>query len=127
MGAPVSVQIRVENATDVFAVPLRLNYDPAALRLVDIQPGEFLSQGGQQVIFSRNIPADRSGAASANMNRVPGSGGASGSGTLVTVTFEPLRPGSSQVTVDQFSLRDTRLQPIVSGLPPVNVTIGATR
>ena len=72
-----------------------------------------MSGGGmQQIIFTRNIQND-AGEASVNLNRLPGSGGTSGSGVLLTFVVKGVGPGTAKLVPD-VPLRNSQMQPISS-------------
>jgi general secretion pathway protein D len=121
-GATFIVTLGAENATDLFSTPLQVNFDPKMLRLVDVTRGNLLAQDGQQVVFTRNIMND-TGQAVINLNRFPGAGGVSGSGALVTLTFQATGKGNTQITLPGFSPRNSQLQPVPAITPPLAVQI----
>ena len=82
----------LENASDLFSAPVQIKFDPKVLRLNDVAKGTLLGSDGQQVIFTKNILND-TGTATVNLNRMPGTSGVSGSGTLVTLTFQVVGRG----------------------------------
>ncbi|MCP5116676.1 MAG: hypothetical protein GY953_38095 [bacterium] len=122
-GAVFTVSLLVDNATDVFNAPLRFQFDPAMLRLNEVKRGSFLSGDGQQIIFTRNILND-SGDASVVLNRLPGTQGMSGSGTLVTLTFQVTgSDATTEVGTPGFSLRNSEMQPLGVAAPALTVKI----
>ncbi len=52
-----------------------------------------------------------------------GSGGVSGSGALATFSFSAIGKGSTKVTVTDFGLKNTQLQPIVVTGPEMDVNV----
>jgi general secretion pathway protein D len=117
-----TLNIGIDNATDLFSTPLQIKFDPKMLRLVDVTRGNLLSQDGQQVVFTRNIMND-TGDATVNLNRFPGTGGVSGSGTLATLTFQATGKGTTSVTLPGFTPRNSQLQPVPAITPPLVVQI----
>ncbi|MDW8131958.1 MAG: cohesin domain-containing protein, partial [Bryobacterales bacterium] len=121
-GATFVVQVELENVQALFSAPFRVRFDPQLLRLNEVQPGGLLSGDGKQVNFSRSIMND-TGDAVVNLNRMPGSGGISGSGTLAVLTFEAVGRGATTVTFPGLLLRNYQLQPIAVEPPQLSVTI----
>ena len=117
-----TVTIAANNASDLASAPLQLKFDQRLLRLVDITRGNLLSQDGQQVVFTRNIMND-SGNATINLNRFPGTGGVSGSGALVTLTFQAIGKGATTLTLPGFNPRNSQQLPIPSVTPPLAIQI----
>ncbi|MCL5743104.1 MAG: cohesin domain-containing protein [Acidobacteria bacterium] len=120
--ATFSVSLTVQNAQDLFAAPMAIKWDPAVLRLNDVVKGSLLATDGKQVLFTKNILND-TGTATVNLSRTPGSGGVNGSGTLVTLTFQALKPGTTAVAIPQFTLRNSQSQPIQTATPQAIVMV----
>ena len=119
LGGQVNIALQLEGVNDLFAAtPVRIKYDPAILRLNDITQGDFMTRDGQKTTFSKDIRND-TGEAWFNLNRLPGSGGASGTGALVTLSFTAIGKGQTSVGVTESSLKNTQLQPIT--VPPATV------
>jgi general secretion pathway protein D len=121
-GAAFTIQLVAENVADLFAAPFHLKFDPQMLRLNEVKAGTLLSGGGQDIIFTRNILND-SGDATVNLNRMPGSGGASGTGPLVTFTFQAVKAGTSAIQFTELSLRNSQLQPVQAASPQAAVAV----
>ncbi len=121
-GGTFSVSLVIRNATDVYNAPMRFRFDPKFLRMTEIAQGNLLSGDGQQVIFTRNILND-AGTASIVLNRLPGAGGVSGTGTLVTLTFQALAAGRTEVTVPEFTIRDSQMRTLAVAAPKLPVSI----
>jgi general secretion pathway protein D len=122
LGSTITLTVAVENATDLFTAPLRVKFDPKLLRLNDVQRGTLLSGDGQNVIFTRNIQNDV-GEASVVLNRLPGSSGISGAGSLVTLVFQAIAPGAASVAVVDANLRNSQMQPLAVALPEAAIAI----
>jgi general secretion pathway protein D len=118
----VSVSLEIANAQDLFQAPLKLAYDPKVLRLVEITAGDFLKRDGQQVIFSES-KSPETGEAVVLMNRLPGSKGMSGSGTLLNVKFQALAAGISQVRLTEVVLRDSKLGDMQTSPPSTMISV----
>jgi general secretion pathway protein D len=121
-GQIVTVNLVVENVTDLYGAPLHLKFDQKLLRLNEVTRGTFLAGDGQNIIFTRNIQND-AGEATINLNRLPGAGGVSGSGTLLSFVFQALAPGTATVAVTEAPLRNSQLQPITLQPPLIPITI----
>jgi general secretion pathway protein D len=121
-GGTVTVSLAVENVTDLFSAPLRFKFDPNVLRLDEVTRGGFLSGDGRDVLFTRNIQ-NTTGDVTINLRRNTGVSGLSGSGTLVTLTFQVIGKGVTTVTAPGLSFLDSRGQGILSASPQMNVTI----
>ncbi len=121
-GSTFTVQMNVANVRDLAAAPMRLKYDPAVLKLVDVQQGGFLGKDNTEVIFS-TVPSRQGGETMIQLQRLPGSGGVAGSGTLLTMKFEALAAGTSPIAVAEFTLRDSKLIQIHATAPQTSVVV----
>ncbi len=119
----VTLSVLIDNAQQLFAAPLRIRYDNRVLTLTDVSKGDFLA-GPEltDVIFSRNI-RNESGQAAVNLSRFPGTGGADGSGVLVTLTFQAVAPGESTVSVVPTGARTAEQQTLQMGAAQAKVTV----
>ncbi len=122
LNSTVTVRLLVDNVSELFSAPLRIRYDQQVLRLLDVQRGPFLSGDGAQVTFSDSRD-ESSGLVIVNMNRVPGSGGMTGSGVLLELRFQAVGRGDATVRLEDVTLRDARLEPITTASPSVAIRI----
>ena len=122
VGGTVVVNMVLENASDLFSAPVQIKYDPKVLRLNDVVKGTVMGSDGQQVIFTKNILND-TGTATVNLNRMPGTSGVSGSGTLITLNFQAVGRGIASVEAPQFTARNSKAQPLVTASPVALVTV----
>jgi general secretion pathway protein D len=97
-GATFAVNVMLSNVENASSVPLRLIYDPARLEVVNVSNGGFLDQGDQIVALSHREDTS-AGVLECTALRPRGSGGASGNGAVVTVTFLAKSAGVSRLTV----------------------------
>lgn len=122
VGSSFTVQMNVTNVRDLAAAPMRLKYDPAVLKLVDVQQGGFLGKDNTEVIFS-TVPSREGGETMVQLQRLPGSGGVGGSGALLTMKFQALAAGTSPIAVAEFTLRDSKLLQIHATPPQTSVVV----
>ncbi|MGA3040762.1 MAG: cohesin domain-containing protein [Bryobacteraceae bacterium] len=122
MGQSFNVNLAIANATDLFSAPLQIKYDPKVLKLTDVAPGNLMSGDGQQPTFTKNIQYD-TGEAEITLNRLPGTGGVTGSGMLVTLSFTTLDRGATSISVPAFSPSNSQGQPISNSSPLLTVTV----
>lgn len=120
VGGNITMSLVMKNAANVFAAPLQIKFDPKVLRMTDVVNGDLI--GGQQVTFTKNIHND-TGVADVNLSRAPGSGGVSGSGTVVTLRFQAVGRGVATVSVPQFAARDVQGRIEAQGSPLAIVTV----
>jgi general secretion pathway protein D len=97
-GSTFAVNVMLSNVENASSVPLRLIYDPDRLGVLNVSNGGFLDQGGQIVALSHREDTS-AGVLECTALRPRGSGGASGSGVVVTITFLAKSTGLSRLTV----------------------------
>jgi len=129
MGSTVSVDIRVEDVTDLYYALVVVIFDPAVLEVVDadssmagvqIEPGAFLGtdetveyneviQEGGEIYFGQAADDDP----------------VSGSGVLATITFRGKAAGSSQIVIDEeySGLGDQELDSIDASVEDGTITV----
>jgi hypothetical protein len=104
-----TVDIAIENVSDLAAFEFTLSFDPSILRLVGVEKGPFLDESGgeiqcpapQYISPADGMPSEdslRFGCVSGNPSgggeNIPG---ANGSGVAATVTFAPRKAGTSEL------------------------------
>jgi hypothetical protein len=122
LSAPVVVTLQADNVTDLAAAPVKIKWDPKILRLNQAAPGTLLGQGGSVNAPTLDIRND-SGEATIDMSRLAASGGVSGSGPIMQLTFMAIGKGSTTVAVTEVNLKNSKQQPIAVAAPAVNVTV----
>ncbi|MGA3075837.1 MAG: cohesin domain-containing protein [Bryobacteraceae bacterium] len=122
MGGSFSVNLVMANATDLFSAPLQIKFDPKVLKLNDVAQGNLMASDGQQATFTKNIQND-TGEADITLNRLPGTGGITGSGMLVTLSFTTLARGATSVSAPAFSPSNSQGQPISNSSPLLTVNV----
>jgi general secretion pathway protein D len=121
-GGTATVDVIVENATQLFGSPLRIGFDPRVLRVTDITKGTFLEGDGMDLIFAKNIRAEV-GQAAVNISRFPGTGGSDGRGVLVTLHLEGVAAGSSKIGITSTGARNAEAQPVAIPAVQIPVTV----
>jgi hypothetical protein len=122
LSAPVVVTLQADNVTDLAAAPVKIKWDPKILRLNQAAPGSLLGQGGSVNAPTLDIRND-AGEATIDMSRQAGSGGVSGSGPLIQLTFMAIGKGTGSITITEVNLKDSKQQPISVAAPSVTVTV----
>ncbi len=121
-GDQVVVDVVAEGASDVATVNFQLRYNPKVLRFMPpAQAGEFLAQGG--------APADVQAVESAEGGLVivsatrAGATGASGSGTIVTLRFVAVAPGTASFGFAAAQVRNPDMEAIPASFRVANVEV----
>jgi general secretion pathway protein D len=118
----ITVSLFIDGAADVASAPMQIQFDPKFLRLNDVSLGDFFSKDDRQPVFTKNILND-TGVAVVQLNRPPGSRGAGGSGTLVTLNFQAVARGSTVVTIPHLAVRNAQGAIISNSTPQFTVTV----
>ena len=96
-GATFKIPVRISGGTDIAAVPLQIQYDPAKLSLVNVDSGDFLGRDGKQVTLIHRD--DGPGLININTSRPPGAPGVSGAGTVCVLSFQAKSAGESTLVI----------------------------
>lgn len=121
-GTTFTANIVLSGGQNVYSVPVQLNYDPNILQMVNVSNGGFLSQDGQAVaLVHRDDPS--TGTVQITATRPPGSGGVSGQGAVVTLTFMAKGSGQTTLTITKGGARDPAMQAIPVNGAQANVAI----
>jgi general secretion pathway protein D len=116
------VNLLISGAQNVYSVPVQMNYDPAKLQLVNVSNGGFLSQDGQAVALVHRED-ETTGTLQITATRPPGSGGVSGQGAVVTLTFQAKASGQTPLTITRGGARDPAQQAITVNGAQASVTV----
>jgi general secretion pathway protein D len=87
-GDTISLTLNAQSAEALSRLDLLVSFDPAVLRALDVTEGDFLRQGGQPSTLVKTI--DQAGGQILVDISGLGSDGASGTGSVVTLSFEAI-------------------------------------
>ncbi len=97
-GGPYTVPISVSNAPRTSTITVTLTFNPAVIKVRSVQEGSFMRQGGVSAQFTEQVdPA--AGRVDLTIVREADIVGASGSGLLAAVLFDPVASGATNITV----------------------------
>ncbi|MCZ6490167.1 MAG: cohesin domain-containing protein [Acidobacteria bacterium] len=116
------VNLEIENARDLFSIPMEVSYDTGYLKLSKVRNGSFLGRDGQLIAVVQRVE-EQSGKATITLTRPPDSGGVSGSGRLVSLTFEALRPGTTSLLIIPVGVRSPTREFLPVAAAQATVTI----
>jgi general secretion pathway protein D len=118
VGQEKVVAIAVDNVTDLFSIPLLLQYNPAVVSVEEVEfaAGEgghsgFLSGGTQEIAIVDHIDKEK-GQAIISATRQPNTPGVTGSGTLLALKIKALTPGASNLSIVQVNAKDSQQRSI---------------
>ena len=123
VGAQVTVNLQAANLNNLGgATPIRIKYDPAKLRLNDVNTGEMFSRAGVTATTSKDIRND-SGEAILTVTRAPGAAGISGAGAIAVLNFTAIAAGQTSVTLPELQLKDPTGQAVAATAGELAITI----
>ena len=105
VGESFEVVLVAGGAQGLSSGEILVSYDPAALRISNVQAGAFLTIDGRPLTFT---PTFNPGQVGVSFSRPEDSEGLIGSGHLVRLTLEAVAPGPPLIVSATGSLRDTR-------------------
>lgn len=111
VGQTTTLGVVVENVSDLFSIPLLLQYNPAVISVEEVRHGGFLSGGTQEIAIVQRVDKER-GQAIISATRQPNSSGVNGSGTLMGIIIKALAPGSSNLSIVQVNAKNSQQKPI---------------
>ena len=122
VGQPVTIGIAVDNVTDLFAIPMMVQFDPNIISVEEVQHGSFLSGGNQEIAVVQRVDAEH-GQAIISATRQPNTPGVSGSGTLLGLVVRGKAPGTAKISIVQVNARDSqnKMIPLVTGEATIQV------
>lgn len=97
-GETITLTMAVNNVTDLFSTAFYIQYDPAVISFVSAQKGTFLEQGGGTTTL---LTSANNGVLIVGYSRQAVGGvstGVNGSGNIMTLTFNALSNGTSNIT-----------------------------
>jgi general secretion pathway protein D len=97
-GGPYLVPVSITGASQLSGVTLTVTYNPAVIRLVNVQEGSFMRAGGVGASFSQQ-PDPVSGRVDIAIVRRGDVTGVAGTGLLAGLLFEPVAAGPANLTV----------------------------
>ena len=106
-GETTSIQVQLENMEDLFSASLMFRYDPQLLSLEDVQHGDFLSGGTQEVAIIQRIDKDK-GQAGIFTTRQPNTAGVNGKGILLSLVVRRLAEGPASLELVEAGTRNSR-------------------
>lgn len=121
-GDSATLGLSVSNVTDLYSIPLLIQYNPAVIQVEEVRDGGFLGGGSQHVAIVQRIDQQR-GEVVVSATRQPNTPGVNGTGTLLGIVVHALAPGSSTLRILQVNAKDSQGKnvPMVSGEAMIQV------
>jgi general secretion pathway protein D len=96
-GTTFKIPVTISGGSDIAAVPLQVQYNPAKLSLINVDNGDFLERDGKPVTLIHRD--DGPGLININASRPPGAPGMNGAGVVCILSFQAKAPGESNVVI----------------------------
>ena len=110
-GQTATIGVVVENVTDLFSVPMLLQYNPAIISVEEVRHGGFLTGGSQEIALVQKVDKEH-GQAIISATRQPNTPGVNGTGTLLGVVVKALAAGTTNLSIVQINAKDSQQRPI---------------
>lgn len=110
IGQQFSIDIKTADVQDVVEAPFSLMYDPIFVEFVSAKEGPFMKKDGKPTIFSATANPSN-GNLAVNLERVSGSNGVSGAGTIATLTFRAKNQGPASFGFRSVNFMSTNHKP----------------
>jgi general secretion pathway protein D len=122
LSSATTVTLNLDNVADMQSVAAHLQYDPRILRVVNIVPGDLPQRNAAPLQPVRNILNDV-GQADVLINRSPADGVVSGSGAVMSIIFQAVGRGDTQVSLSFLRVNSPNGQPSVPLPAPLPVSV----
>ena len=121
-GQTATVGVVVESVTDLYSVPMLLQYNPAIISVEEVRHGGFLSGGTQEIAIVQRVDKEH-GQAIISATRQPNTPGVNGTGTILGVVVKALAPGVTNLSIVQVNAKDSQQKaiPLVTSEATVRV------
>ncbi|HJR61151.1 MAG TPA: cohesin domain-containing protein, partial [Vicinamibacterales bacterium] len=120
-GGPYLTAVSINNASRVSTLSLTVTFNPAVVRVRNIQEGTFMRQGTATVSFTPKID-NVAGRVDITVARTGDQIGASGAGLIASLFFDAVAPGSSLIQVNGVAAAPDGA-PLQIQFSPVTVTV----
>jgi type II secretory pathway component GspD/PulD (secretin) len=120
-GGPYTVPISISGASRLSLVSLSVTFNPAVIRVRNVQEGPFLRQGNVQVSFNQQADPT-AGRVDISLTRSSDTTGASGTGLLAALVVEAIAPGAATFSVSGVATTADG-QPVQLAFAPASVTV----
>ncbi len=123
VGDTFTLDLNAEDVIDLAGWQFDVAFDPTRLEAVEVNEGDFLKTDGGTTFFQEGTIDNTTGKITdLNATRF-NEDGATGTGTLLSVTFLAKAEGETQLTLNNFQLGSTAGEPIAAAPPEVVITI----
>jgi general secretion pathway protein D len=111
IGQVFTLDVKATSISDLSGAPFVLTYDPIFVEFISASEGDFLRKDGVATVFGSAVSA-ATGTVSINLARAPGKAGASGAGTLASLTFRAKQKGPASFGFRNVSFTSSDNRPL---------------
>jgi general secretion pathway protein D len=104
VGETFMVDVLIDGAQNLLSLPLDVKYDASKIQLLSVNQGTLTARGERPVLNNSDDPV--TGIARITATLPPRTGGVSGRGTLVTLSFSARAPGQAIIDITGVSIKD---------------------
>ena len=123
-GDTFTLNLNAENITDLAGWQVDVAFDPNVLEAVEVTEGDFLKSEGDDTFFQGGTIDNTAGKITGIFAVRQSASGASGTGTLLSVTFMAKAGGETQVTLENFEFISITDDIIPTVPPNISITVG---
>ena len=124
VGGTFTLQLKAENISDLAGWQSDIIFDPAVLKVNNVSEGSFLKQGGGRTHFLKGTIDNTTGKITDVGAARISEGGASGEGTLLSITFTAKANGESRLSLRKFQAGSSLGETISSRPPDIIIPVG---
>jgi general secretion pathway protein D len=106
VGSTFQVAVKLTGGSDIFSVPMQLQYDQTKLTLINVDTGDLLGKDGQAIALVHRD--DGSGGVAVTAARPPNVKGIEGQGTVCVLEFQAKAPGDANIQITKAGVRNSK-------------------
>ena len=121
VGNTFQVAVMANNAHDLYALPLQLQFNSQVLQLINVDSGDLLARDGQAIATVHRDEGD--GLVNISTSRPPGVKGIDGQGSVCVLTFKAIAAGDATIGLPKVGARNSAQTnlPVVGSTATVHV------
>ena len=123
VGDTFTLDVRAENVPDMAGWQFDIDFNPEVLQAVEVSEGDFLKSGGGATFFRRGGVDNTNGKITGFSAARTTTGGASGSGSLLQVTFKARSDGETRLALQNLRFGSATGEEIPAGPHEIRFTV----
>ena len=92
------IKLSADHVTDLFTLPVVVEYDPKVVAVVEVRQGDLLAEGGETIAVVESNE-ELEGRSIIRATRPPNASGVTGSGGLLEIVVRGVAPGRSRLSI----------------------------